>query len=62
MCDVFIANKELKDISPEVIKAVRANESWILENIRLNNAYVNSKTSYILKHGVPTSYIKRVVC
>ncbi|MBQ2284332.1 MAG: hypothetical protein II244_01555 [Clostridia bacterium] len=59
--NVFIANKEIKDISPTVIESIKNGEEWILNNIAMSNAYINSKTSYILKNGTPISYIRRLV-
>lgn len=61
MCNVFIANSSLKDISQELIKSIQNNDRQIIENVYLNNAYNSSKTSYVLKHGMPVSFVKKVI-
>lgn len=57
---IMILNMEAKDLSPELLKAIRAGDEHVLENIRKHNAFISAKTSYILKNGMPISYIKRM--
>lgn len=61
MCNIFIANSLLKDISQELIKSIQNNDKQTIESVYLSNAYNNSKTSYILKNGKPISFVKKVV-
>ena len=61
MCNVFIANSSLKDISQELIKSIQNNDRQIIEKVYLNNAYNSSTTSYVLKNGMPVSFVKKVI-
>ncbi|MBP3821661.1 hypothetical protein J6G99_08480 [bacterium] len=61
MKSFFIPNIKVNDLSREVINNIKISDTTILRDINNYNIINSSKTSYLLEHGNPTSYVKKVI-